>query len=936
MEVKRKMAKKSKRRLLFTSIMLAALLVCSAYAVLVPNVYAAEMTIQQKGLSVLSNVVGVDLAKYDVATEENSISPPSLGGVLQEDILYSLTSDESTLKAHYTFADGNLRGIYVLEREGTPSLIKPATSVNAVESAQDFLSNYQAYTAKPVIGELKATLNNVNSSKNLTKTVGDKVLQVTAYDDHTRFKWCYTANGARAPYSKVVAMSFKDGFLHSFIDNWDLYSIGSTSVNLSKEEAVAIALDVARKHSWTMQLDEDTLDPSNFNEKRSVSWTALIFDGSLDADNTRSEDVLELYPVWRVGLVLNKVYGELYGIEVDIWADTKEVRSVKEEYSQLAALWFENSTANTDTSAVFFGGAVPNFAMGILLSATTVSVMGAFAAVLVKKKPRALHKLKPRFLKTCVILLGFLIVLAVFSPLVATANAATRAATIWGSRSTGAQHPLFPDIWSWRKLNDEKELQDSVSEYLVDNFFNAAHGYSGEDNTWVNADVIISQAYSFSNNYDYVAVVDWDHGVTGLPGQTSRHSSVPDYEEHYMFEDDYGTLVGSYPGSQDWSHGVYDIDMYNAFPPAKVHFAFIDACYSADYYAKLGQGYSASGYPLGMPFAFTHRLVAYVPEGYTGTLMSIDGYHSPDAFPQCYIGFPTGAAALSQPIPFDNGPQWYQWIIFFFYLAVDCNYSVNDALDSACWYHWQIEEFPDSPLQGSGFYAFWPLDKDGNGIIIPPEEWPGAEAFHSTLAVYGNGNINLRSFNPSDMVTWPYVSGPSVGNAGVSYQFSARSIDSQGHDINYTFNWGDGSEDVTEDWHDSGETVYMSHSWSSGGTYNVKVKAQCDQGTWSSWSSPHTIDIGEIHQLTVLAINQYNQPGAVPLAIDYEYVGTTPYTCPVTEGYHTIGVGSPLYGGGEHVFVCYYYDGIYNGSNPMTLSITEDKTVYACYYSYYW
>jgi hypothetical protein len=875
-------------------------------------------------------VIGVDIAKYDVTTEENSISPPFLGGVLQEDVLCTLNSDESKLKTHCTFADGNLRGIYVLEKEGTPRLTKPAASVNAVESAQDFLSNYQAYTAKPVFGELKATLNNVDPDKNLTKTVGDKVLQVTAYDDRTHFKWCYTANGAISPYSRVISMGFKDGFLTSFMDNWDLYSIGSNSVNLSKEEAVAMALDVAREHSWTMELDEDALDPSNFNEKRSVSWTALVFDGSLDADNVRSDDVLELYPVWRVGLVLNKVYGELYGIEVDIWADTKEVRSVNEEYSQLAALWFEKNTASVDASPVFFGGLEPNLVMGIMLSATTLSIVCVFAAGLVRKKSRALYKLKPRLLKMCVVLLGFLLLLAFFSPLVATANATTRAATIWGARSSGARSYLWPDTLSWRKTNDEIDKQDYVSDYIESNFFTAANGYTGDNNIWENEDVIISQAYSYRYNYDYVAVVDWDHGVTGLPGLTSRHSSVPDDEQHWMFEDDYGTKDG-YPDDHtaDYSHGVYDIDIYNAFTPAKVHFAFIDACQSAQYWY---QGYSASGYPLGLPFAFTHRLVKYEPEGYSGTFMSNDGYSRPDTFPQCYIGFPDGSAALDQRIPYNYGPKWYEWIMFFFYFAVDCNYSVNDALDAACWNNWQIEEFPDSYLQGDGFTAIWPLDEVEQWGEFEVDPGPGA---HSTLAVYGNGNIHLKNFNPSDTVTWPSVVGPEIGEVDESYQFSARSIDSHGHDIKYTFNWGDGSENETG-WYDSGVSACMSHSWSSGDTYNVTVKAQCDQGTWSSWSTPHAIDIGEIYQLTVLAINQYNEPGAVPLYIDYEYVGTTGYAYPVTEGYHSIGVTSPVYGGGGiHWFSCFYYDGIYNGSNPVTLPVNEDKTVYACYMSYY-
>lgn len=88
----------------------------------------------------------------------------------------------------------------------------------------------------------------------------------------------------------------------SFIDNWELYPVGSTNVNLSKDQAVALALDIAKNHNWTMQLDQDTLDPINFNKDKSVSWITLSFDNSIDADTTRSKNPLELYPVWKVGL----------------------------------------------------------------------------------------------------------------------------------------------------------------------------------------------------------------------------------------------------------------------------------------------------------------------------------------------------------------------------------------------------------------------------------------------------------------------------------------------------------------------------------------------------------------------------------------------------------------------------------------------------------
>src|SRR3972149_11869984 len=254
------MINNSKRKLLFTTSILTLLLISSTYATLIPNAQAAEITIQQKATAVMKDIVGLDLTQYNISAKENSQILPFLGNVLQESVSFNLASADNNLKALYTYANGNLQGMFVIENEGTPSLTK-TISGNDVEKAQDFLNDYQSFTAKSIFGELSSTLLNVDAGKNLTKSLGDKVLQVTAYEDGTHFKWCYTANGATAQYTKVVAVSFKDGFLTYFIDNWSLYSIGSASVNLSKGEAVAIALDAARKHNWTMQLDEDALDP---------------------------------------------------------------------------------------------------------------------------------------------------------------------------------------------------------------------------------------------------------------------------------------------------------------------------------------------------------------------------------------------------------------------------------------------------------------------------------------------------------------------------------------------------------------------------------------------------------------------------------------------------------------------------------------------------
>ena len=70
-----------------------------------------------------------------------------------------------------------------------------------------------------------------------------------------------------------------------------------------------------------------------------------------------------------------------------------------------------------------------------------------------------------------------------------------------------------------------------------------------------------------NDNYDYVAIIDWNHGVTGKPGLVDGYD-VPANEEHFMFEDDSGTIWGTYSEYisnkayyTDYSHGVYDMDM---------------------------------------------------------------------------------------------------------------------------------------------------------------------------------------------------------------------------------------------------------------------------------------------------------------------------------------------------------------------------------------
>ena len=926
------MAKKPKRNLLLTTFFLVTLLTFTTYTTLIPSVSALQPTNpQQKGIAILSDVVGLDLTKYSITTKtsQQNTSAPNPIVLSQEDVSYELVSSENKLKLLCTFANGNLRIMHVLENVGSPSLVKPSTSI--LEMAKDFLENYQTYTNNPLYGELKLTLDSVETNtKNITKTFDNKVLEVTTTTapNYSTLRWYYAANGAIAPYSKCVVLTLKDGFLKSFVDNWYLYTIGSTTVNLSKNQAVNIGLDAAKSYNWSLKLEDEALDVKNFNESN-VCWTSLLFDDSLNADAARNKDPLMLYPVWRVGLALNKWYGQMYGVEVDVWADTGIVRSVQQAYStlpppegapnaemnktqestnQVSNLTGTNSS-KSQMSAVFDEnlGIFAWILIPAIDSATIVATL-----VLVKKKNFKLNLVKRHYSRKAVILLcGLTSSIILFAPLTVV-GATTRAGAVWGSESTG-QYDYYTRK-SYTEIMLQRPLSYFIAEYFGDNGYDGYNNQGSEGTTSV-ASEILDALVDLQDDHDYVAVVDFDHGV-----------GRPDYRDlnewHYMFEDNIGTY---HNGNKN--NAVYDLDIGENVDPNKIIFAFINTCMSANN-SDTQSGYDATwgmtaNGVRGMPYAWTGCLLEHSSTPGSG-YMSDDGYLLPDTHHFCYIGFPWGSASLEQKIPYDYGDHIYgDWVQEFFYYALYWDMSINEALDEASLYTWEVP-FGDAncPLR-NGFYARW--------YPSPVFETAGK------MAVFGNGNIHLKQYEP-DYVTTPAVNGPTAGDISETRWFSACSLDPSGHNIRYTFDWGDETSTVTS-YSSSATTVYESHSWSSGAIYDVQVRAECSNGEYSSWSSVHRINIGnqpEYYWLSVRAYEGYYDEIEVEVGVDvdYESVGTTPVSVYKLEGGYYVGVPDYFW---DSWLECYVYFQYFSGDfgvcydNPLYIEVGSETLVKATY-----
>ncbi|MGF3554960.1 MAG: PKD domain-containing protein, partial [Thermoplasmatota archaeon] len=102
-------------------------------------------------------------------------------------------------------------------------------------------------------------------------------------------------------------------------------------------------------------------------------------------------------------------------------------------------------------------------------------------------------------------------------------------------------------------------------------------------------------------------------------------------------------------------------------------------------------------------------------------------------------------------------------------------------------------------------------------------------------------------------------SGTTNGKINVEYFFTTSSNDPDGDQIYYKWNWGDGN---FSDWlgpYNTGEVVNASHSWSTKGKYDIKVKARDADGLESSWSDALSVTIPRNRALIDSVISRLSQ-----------------------------------------------------------------------------
>jgi hypothetical protein len=80
--------------------------------------------------------------------------------------------------------------------------------------------------------------------------------------------------------------------------------------------------------------------------------------------------------------------------------------------------------------------------------------------------------------------------------------------------------------------------------------------------------------------------------------------------------------------------------------------------------------------------------------------------------------------------------------------------------------------------------------------------------------------------------------GQNQGTAGKEYSYKTTTVDPQGDQVYYKWDWGDGTQSGWLGPYESGDSCESSHSWEKRGEYEIKVIANDKFGKESEWSDP--------------------------------------------------------------------------------------------------
>jgi len=272
-----------------------------------------------EAMTLITDVFQIDATKYQVTLLSDTLKTEAdLGGAAEEVLTYSLVNNASTIDLVLTFTNGNFSLFQLSVIEGVPPFTPIYTQPQPTDfltAARNIIARYQSVENYSYLNEMSQLLS-VATETQQNQTLGNVKLETSMSGENAQFSLLYTENNVDFA-AKSIQIVFENGILTSFSDNWLLYSIGSTQVNISQAQAIQIARNAVQTFTW----NASGVQVSNFTVLQEPV-SAVFF--------PRPRSGLSLFPYWYITLYLDKVYpGGVNSIGVGVWADTGAVANIQ-------------------------------------------------------------------------------------------------------------------------------------------------------------------------------------------------------------------------------------------------------------------------------------------------------------------------------------------------------------------------------------------------------------------------------------------------------------------------------------------------------------------------------------------------------------------------------------------------------------------------------
>jgi hypothetical protein len=732
---------------LFT-LSIIALMIVSVYTALLPAAGASEPTLESKTLSLLSDVIGIKTELYTSRSIQSD--NPDLNQTQKQADLY-LTSSKSNLRVTCSYIKDTAQLVYISDLEGTLPLKQP--DADSVAMAKGLLERYQTYAGDSSYGQFASMLNDVDVGKNLTKHAGNVELEVTADQNRSTYSWTYINGDGVVAEKKSVILLYEGGVFKGFFNNWPLYTIADTASKLSAQQATKLAIEASKGYSYTV-VDENGTEievSGGFSiSPKSLGYAKLIYVNNREQEFARGGDPYGLYLAWLVPLGFDKFYpGSVSGLTVILWADTGEVCGLNRVIVDSGLASPETLEIIAEEEVVFQSVSQQPTMLPVMFAAVAIiGVVSLAACRRVKLANMKLTSPKHWSLLLCMIIM---ISTLVSIPLAGADTIVTGKSRIYSCLfGKGYENPNADEA----ERTATAEVCNYVGNASADAGYNTSNQYSNTINTTVISDAGLDEQTYLDTMVFYAG----------------HHSGL-----NIGFQDTYGGRILA-------------ADIYPQTGLHRHFFTFLWVC---------GQ---AENPGTGTPMAWTHR------DGFSAPYLDSDAFMYSDGRGQCYISF-YGYSPMLSTYHHNNTSVIYEYnelgdigpakefIIFFYYFALNQSHSVRDALDLASNSYFQGAPFTLSHLY-SGYNTWWP-GGDWNATVMPylshegyfPMDFNDEMIANGTaprdpnrMRVFGDIDMKLSlsslTVNAYDSSSNPvsadvYIDGKNVGAAGNTFKVTS-------------------------------------------------------------------------------------------------------------------------------------------------------------------